>query len=123
MADAAIHAISSAKKYGGVPEDYIDIHNLLDSCKSAVGNNAHRLFTHNSWFINTILPQCFGRRRQNSEGKYYNVKDIGEQHCLEDFRHKFIPNPQDYLEHFDSPLWVNNGIDIPNRLKRIKDGK
>lgn len=121
MADAQVHAISSAKRYGGEPSDYIDIHEFLDSCKAAVGNNAHRLFTHNSWFVGVVIPKCFGRRRQNSEGKWYNTKDIGEQHCLEDFKHKFIPTPQDYLEHFSIPLWVNNAIDVPNRLKRKKE--
>ncbi len=30
MAKPWIHAVSSAKKFGGVPEDYFDIHNLMD---------------------------------------------------------------------------------------------
>ena len=112
-----IHAEASAKRYGGVKEDYIDIHRLMDSTKAAVGNNSHRIFTHNSWFVCTIIPMIFGERRKNSDDKWYNCKDVAEYHLIEDFR-GFIPTPQDYLEHFECPLWVNNGMDKPNRLKR-----
>ena len=78
-----IHAELSAKRFGGVPEDYLDIHELMDSTKAAYPNNAHRTITHNSWFTSTILPKVFGHQRINSDDKKYNVKDIGEYHCLE----------------------------------------
>jgi hypothetical protein len=94
-----IHAELSAKRFGGVPEDYLDIHELMDSSKAAFPNNAHRVLTHNSWFVVTILPKVFGHQRTNSAGKKYNVKDVGEYHILEDFKMKFIPSVQDYLEN------------------------
>lgn len=112
-----IHAQNSAKRFGGIPEDYIDIHELLDSSKAAFPTNAHRILTHNSWFLCTILPKVFGHRRENSAGKMYNVKDVGEYHVLEDYRMKFIPSVQDYLEDMGVPAWVNNGMDVPNRFK------
>lgn len=112
-----IHAELSAKRYGGIPEDYIDIHELMDSSKAAYSNNAHRILTHNSWFVVTILPKVFGHMRINSEGKQYPVKDVGEYHILEDFKMRFIPTVQDYIEDMGVPAWVNNGGDVPNRLK------
>lgn len=111
------HAEQSAKRFGGVPEDYIDIHELMDSTKAAYPNNAHRVITHNSWFAVNIIPKVFGHQRENSEGRKYSTKDVAEYHILEDFRMRFIPSIQDYLEHLDFQPWMNNGGDVPNRLK------
>ena len=36
MSKPWIHALSSAKRFGGVPEDYIEIHNLMDSSKATL---------------------------------------------------------------------------------------
>ena len=55
-----IHAELSAKRYGGIPEDYLDIHKLMDSSKACIGNNKHRFLSHNSWFSTTIIPLIFG---------------------------------------------------------------
>ncbi len=104
-----IHAENSARRYGGKPEDYLDIHELMDSSKAAFPNNLHRVLTHNSWFAVTILPKVFGHMRTNSDGKRYNVKDVGEYHILEDFRMQFIPSVQDYLENMVLQDWMNNG--------------
>jgi hypothetical protein len=51
MANAFIHAKSSAKKYGGKMEDYLDIHEFMDSSKLATPSNQHRVLTHNNWFV------------------------------------------------------------------------
>lgn len=60
MAKPYRHAMSSAKKFGGTPDDYIDIHNLMDSSKSAIGDNRHRALTHNAWFVGSIVELIFG---------------------------------------------------------------
>jgi len=118
-----IHAQLSVKRYGGTIEDYLDIHELMDSSKAAFPNNGHRVLTHNSWFVVNILPKVFGHQRVNSDGKTYNVKDVGEYHILEDFKMRFIPSVQDYLEHLDVQPWMNNGGDVPNRLKNKQNIK
>lgn len=118
MAIPYIHALSSAKRFGGHPEDYMDIHELMDSSKAAFPNNGHRVLTHNSWFVVTILPKVFGHQCKNSDGKTYNVKDVGEYHILEDFKNRFMPSVQDYLEHLDVQPWMNNAGGVPNRLKK-----
>ncbi len=43
-----VHAINSAKKYGGVPQDYLDIHNFMDISKSAHPDMRHRTILHHS---------------------------------------------------------------------------
>lgn len=109
MSKPWIHAVSSARKYGGDPKDYEAIHELMDSSKSAMADNRHRALTHTSWFISTILPRIFGNTFTNSEGKVVSVRDIGEQHVLEDFGGRFIPTPQDFLQDIPPHDWINNG--------------
>ncbi len=123
MSKPWIHSLSSANKFGGKPEDYQEIHELMDSSKGTVPDNRHRCLSHTSWFISTILPRVFGYTFKNSDGKVVSTRDIGEQHVLEDFKMKFIPTVQDYLENMDLKLWMNNGLggDVPSSYKRIAE--
>ncbi len=123
MSKPYIHAVSSAKRYGGKPEDYIEIHNLMDSSKGAIADNRHRALTHNSWFLSVILEKIFGVTITNSEGGVVSVRDIGEQHILEDFRGRFIPTPQDYLQEMDFKDWMQNGNGYPPSSRKIEENK
>lgn len=109
------HAESSAKKFGGKMQDYLEIHVLLDSSKMAFADNRHRALTHNSWFINHILPKIFGDIITNSDGKRISVIDIAELHILEDFNHHFIPTAQDYLSLMTKTSWLN-GQGLPQSV-------
>lgn len=109
MAKAYIHAESSARKFGGVADDYMDIHLLMDSSKRAFPDNRHRAATHNCWFIAEVLPRIFGQTRVNSDGRTYSVVDVGEQHVLEDYGMKFIPSLQDWLGEIEWRAWMDNG--------------
>lgn len=114
-----IHAKSSAKKFGGNPEDYLEIHQLLDSSKIAFADNRHRALTHNSWFANHILPKIFGDTIVNSEGTQVSVVDIAERHILEDFGMQFIPSVQDYLESMEMLTWMN-GHGLPRSKFKVE---
>ena len=115
------HAKSSAKKFGGVWEDYIEIHELMDSSKAAIADNRHRVLTHNSWFISYILPKIFGETfKRESDNQVVSTRDVAEQHILEDYRMKFIPTPQDFIEHMEYTLWMQNGLGIPSSMKNLK---
>lgn len=109
MAKAWIHAASSAKKFGGEPSDYEDIHLLMDSSKSAHADNRHRAATHNAWFVSQIIPKIFGHTRVNSEGRTYSTVDVAEQHVLEDFGLKYLPSLSDYLGEMEMKDWMQNG--------------
>lgn len=109
MSKPYIHALASAKRWGGEPEDYLEIHNLMDSSKAAIADNRHRVLTHNSWFVGFILEKVFGTTITNSAGRVVSVRDVGEQHVLEDFNNRFIPTPQDYIEGMAWSDWMNNG--------------
>lgn len=77
------HAQISAKKHGGVFSDYMDIHEFFDQTKAQVPDMRHRAILHNSMGI-FICAQVFGEVRTNSAGRQYSVRDIGEDHVLED---------------------------------------
>ncbi len=121
MSKPWIHAESSAKRFGGKPGDYIEIHNLMDSSKATICDNRHRALTHNAWFIGVILEKIFGVTLTNSDGRIVSVRDIGEQHVAEDFRGKFIPSAQDYLAEMEMKGWMNNGNGVPPSFQKIED--
>lgn len=120
MAKPYIHAVSSAKKFGGEPEDYIEIHDFMDSSKGAIADNRHRALTHNSWFLSNVLERVFGHNITNSQGKRVSVRSIGERHVLEDFGNKYIPSAQDYLQEIEFQDWMNNGVGrAPTSFRKI----
>lgn len=110
MANPMVHSRSSMKRWGGVEEDYLAIHKLLDSPKATMNNNTSRMLTHNTWFAYEVIPLIFGYNIINSDGRSVDVVDIAMLHIAEDFRHKFIPTPQDYLQHMQVQPWMNNGV-------------
>lgn len=131
MAKPWIHAESSAKRFGGKPEDYIDIHDFMDSSKSVFPDNRHRALTHNNWFI-FVVEKVYGHYIEVNltigdritQLKKISVRDICEQHILEDFGNKFIPTPQDYLEHMEFQSWMDNAISgHPSSYEKINQRK
>ena len=122
MSKPWIHSLSSVRRWGGLPTDYLPIHNFMDSSKGAIADNRHRVFFHNSFAIQPggVLELIFGVTIKNSDGRDVCVRDIGEQHILEDFRQKFIPTPQDYLTCMQMQPWMNNAVaGMPDSCKGI----
>jgi len=110
MANAYIHSKSSARRFGGQPDDYLTIHIKMDCSKAYFPSNVHRALTHHSFWIHEVMIPLFGYTIKNSDEKDVCVKDICEQHLLEDFGMKFIPTAQDYLENMEFKDWMQNGI-------------
>lgn len=121
MAKPYIHADSTVKKFGGKAEDYMAIHEFLDSSKAYFPDVRHRALTHNSFFIEVVIPRIFGRTIINSDGKECSTQEIAEQHVLEDFKKRFIPTPQDWLENIEMHEWMNNGLGkAPNSALKLE---
>lgn len=124
MSKPIYHAESSARKFKGKPEDYLAIHDFMDSSKGAVADNRHRALTHNSWFISNVIEKVFGHFIINSSGLKISTRDIAEQHVLEDFGGKYIPTAQDYLQEIEIQPWMNNGMgEPPTSAKKITGNK
>lgn len=111
MAKPWKHAESSARRFGGVPEDYIELHDFMDSSKSTMADSRHRALTHNSWFVGPggPLERIFGHTITNSDGRQVSVRELGEQHVLEDYAGRFIPSPQDFLSNMELQEWMVAG--------------
>lgn len=123
MAKPNVHAESSARRFGGRPEDYLDLHLLMDSYKTAMADQRGRAVTHTTFFVHTILPRVYGETIRNSDGKDVSVRSLGEQHCLEDFGGRFIPTLQDYLEGVPHRGWMNNGAGMPPSAKALDEAR
>jgi hypothetical protein len=113
MSAPHIHAISSAKKYGGQMDDYMAIHTKMDCSKAYFPDNRHRVLTHTMFWVQEVMIPLFGQLLTNSDGKIVSVKDICEQHILEDYKQKFIPTPQDFIQHMEMKDWMQNGRTVP----------
>jgi hypothetical protein len=88
------HALSSAKKHGGKPEDYEFIHAWFDATKAFMGDARHRALRHHAAGI-FWCEQEFGSIIRNSDGKDIPVRLIAEQHVTEDMG--FIPTVEWWL--------------------------
>lgn len=98
-----IHARSSAAKFGGHPDDYIAIHEYFDKTKSSHADVRHRAVLHSAFGI-YLVADVFGHHITNSDGRLVSVRDIGEQHVIEDLG--FIPNMSDWLKHMEIEDWM-----------------
>ena len=111
-----VHAKHSVTHYGGQIDDYIDIHEFLDSSKAHFPDMRHRAILHSSFGI-YIAQQIFGVWRINSNNKEYAVRDICEKHVLEDLG--FIPTVQDYLQEMPMLDWLGGKVDF--KLTKVVD--
>lgn len=89
------HAISSAKKFGGEPEDYIELHNWFDETKSLTGDWTHRALRHHADGIEESI-QRFGHFILRADGVKVALKPVAEQHVTEDCG--YIPTVADWLK-------------------------
>jgi hypothetical protein len=105
MAHAFHHAQSSAKRFGGIPQDYQAIHDFLDSSKITYADFRHRALLHNTFGI-FVAEQVFGVTITNSNGKQIPVRVVAEQHVREDCN-GHIPTPQEWLESIQAKAWMN----------------
>lgn len=98
-----IHAQLSVKRYGGEVEDYLPIHNFLDSSKAHVPDMRHRAMLHHSFGI-YVAEMTVGVTFTNGEGTLLSTRDIAEEHVLEDMGR--IPTVQDYLQGMPMYEWL-----------------
>jgi hypothetical protein len=103
MAHPYHHAISSARKWGGVPEDYQKIHDWLDESKAHMADFRHRALRHHTEGI-FMAERIFGVTIVNSAGRVVPVRYIGEQHVKEDLGR--IPTVADWLSNIKTEGWM-----------------
>lgn len=107
MAHSYHHAESSARKFGGVPEDYLPIHSWFDATKQHLALPSHRALRHHVAGI-FEAERIFGAVITNAAGRKVPMRFIGEQHVREDCR--CIPTVADWLKHLPIEPWMVNGV-------------
>lgn len=97
------HALSSVRKFGGVPEDYQAIHDWFDESKMFFADFRHRALRHHAEGI-YMAERIFGVTIKNADGKQVPVRYIGEQHVREDLGR--IPSVQDWFSKIEGERWM-----------------
>jgi len=102
-----VHARISAKKFGGVAEDYIAIHDFMDCTKMALPDIRHRMVLHNSVGC-FIAERVFGHTITNSDNKTVHVRDVAEAHIIEDLG--FIPTLEKCFSGMPIEQWMGGKV-------------
>lgn len=117
-----LHSQSSARKYGGKPEDYLPIHNWFDASKAFMPDFRHRALRHHTEGI-FMAETIFGSVMTNSDGKTVPIRLLGENHVFEDLG--CIPTLQDWFKHIKPEEWMHRGGKLlnPEPSKESKDDR
>lgn len=113
-----LHAKVSVRKWGGVPEDYLKIHDFLDETKAHHADMRHRALLHSSWGI-YLCERLFGHNVLISTGKEVSVRDIAEQHVIDDMGR--IPSVSEYLNGMPMYEWLGGPKRAPTRRMTYDD--
>lgn len=103
MAHPYHHALSSARKWGGTPQDYLRIHEWFDESKMIAADFRHRALRHHAEGI-FMSETLFGSTITISTGRVIPVRWIGEQHVREDLG--FVPSFVDWLKAIRPEPWM-----------------
>lgn len=98
------HAVISAKKHGGVPEEYLPIHDFIDSSKATIADVRHRAMLHNAFGI-FLCEKLFGHTITLSTGKTVPVRIVAEEHVHDDLG--FIPTVEHWLDDLPIHPWMS----------------
>lgn len=101
------HAVSASKKWGGTPEDYIEIEEFIDSSKRIIGDVRHRSMYHHTEGI-WLCQRLFGRVITLEGGRQVPVRLIAERHVEEDLG--WIPSPKDYIDNMTLKQWMGGAV-------------
>lgn len=119
MAHPYHHAVSSARRFGGVPDDYQAIHDWFDvDSKACWADVRHRALRHHALGIKWA-EDTFGTTITNSDGKAVPVRLIGEQHVAEDLG--FVPSIQDWLRELPTERWMGRARNLSRELDTTPD--
>lgn len=138
MADPYHHAVSSSRKFGGIPSDYEEIHQWFDLTKALMVDVRHRALRHHAFGIDEAI-KVFGptitlstcRRcgeiaeehplealepgEHEFEAKIVPTRYVGEQHVREDLG--FIPEASEWLKLIEPKPWMQNARKLSRELE------
>jgi hypothetical protein len=95
------------RKWGGVPEDYMPIHDFIDSSKAHLADVRHRALLHSTFGV-FLVEKVFGTFITNSQGVKVQTRDVAEDHVLEDLG--TIPPVADWLRSMPIEQWMGGPV-------------
>lgn len=105
-----LHARGSVRRWGGKPEDYLPIHDFVDSSKAAMPDLRHRALYHHALGC-FLVERIFGHTLTNSDGREVSTRDVAEQHIIEDMG--FLPSVEDWIDGLPMQTWHGGLHRIP----------
>lgn len=119
MAHCYFHALSSVRKWGGRPEDYLPLHQWFDQSKAILADPRHRALRHHTEGI-FMLEALFGATIVNADGRTVPVRLVGEQHVREDLGS--IPSFADWARLITPQAWMLRGHRFDDAVAAPGDG-
>lgn len=114
MGDPLQHSKSSAKRFGGIAEDYLHIHTVMDSSKLFLADWRHRALLHNTFGIH-VFEQLIGSSfKRKSDGVDVCTRSVITQHIMEDLG--AVPTPGEFLREMPIKYWMS-GIKDKDKLR------
>lgn len=104
------HAQSSARKWGGAPEDYLPVHEFIDSSKQSHGDVRHRALYHHTEGV-FLCERIFGKVlhvKKSAKTIQVPVRLVAEQHILEDLG--WLPSFSDYINGMPIQKWMSGSV-------------
>ena len=101
------HAKSCVKRWGGSIDDYLPIHEFIDSSKQVIGDVRHRSLYHHTLGV-WLCQELFGTVisvRKSTKTIEVPVRLVAEQHILEDLG--WLPSPADYINGMPIQAWMS----------------
>ncbi len=118
MAHPYHHAVSSARRHGGTPEQYLAVHSFFDGSKSSLADFRHRALlhhTHGIFIAEIVFGATLTIALADGSTKQVPTRFIGEQHVHEDLGR--IPTAADWLRHIRPQPWMNRARPLSRELE------
>lgn len=109
MAHPYHHALSSVRKWGGTPDDYLALHAWFDESKQIIADYRHRALRHHAEGI-FMLEKIFGATVTLSTGRVIPTRWVGEQHVREDLGR--IPSFADWVRAIRPEPWMGRATTL-----------
>ncbi|MER2508267.1 MAG: hypothetical protein ABTQ27_05850 [Amaricoccus sp.] len=113
MAHPWHHALSSVRKWGGAPEDYLAVHAWFDASKAITADFRHRALRHHAEGI-VMAETIFGVTLPLATGRVVPTRWVGEQHVREDLG--FIPSFADWARAIRPEPWMGRAQRIEGEV-------
>jgi hypothetical protein len=98
------HCVSSAKAFGGTPEDYAELHRWMDRSRAGTDALLHRMLAHHTTGIADGVA-LFGDTWTISTGAQIPTSLVLAGHVREDLG--FVPTLDHYIELLRTPRWAS----------------